>query len=149
MNKANVAFSILVAAVGLSASGAALADRAKQRFCSDSLVQGTYAGQIQGTQTLPDGTVQNIIGVVVRVYGGDGTVTQWDNVKNSGTGYTPNRYGAGTYKVNDDCTIDTLFQPAPGFTIQERAVIIDEGRELRSITVLPTGLFVTSTQQRI
>ena len=51
--------------------------------------------------------------------------------------------------VNDDCTVDIEFRPAPAVTIRERAVIVDDGRELRSITVLPAGLFVTSVQQRI
>ena len=144
-----LARGLLIATAALVASTNALADRERQRFCSDSLVRGTYGGQLQGTQTLPNGSVQNIIGVVVRVYDGDGGVTQWDNVKNSANGYVPNRYGSGTYIVNDDCTVDIVFNPAPGFTIQERAVVVDNGRELRSITVLPTGLFVTSVQQRI
>jgi hypothetical protein len=143
------ALGALLAIIVSGVWSSAFADGARQRACSDSLVSGTYAGQLEGTQTLPDGTVAKVIGVVIRVYGGDGTVTQWDNVKNSATGYTPNRYGEGTYKVNDDCTVDTQFHPAPGVTIQERAVIVDDGRELRSITVLPAGLFVTSVQQRV
>jgi len=139
----------LLAVILFGAWSSASAYEARQRACSDSLVRGTYAGQLEGTQTMPDGSVAKIIGVVIRVYDGDGTVTQWDNVKNSATGFVPNRYGEGTYKVNDDCTVETQFHPAPGVTIQERAVIVDEGRELRSITVLPVGLFVTSVQQRI
>ena len=83
------------------------------------------------------------------MYDGNGGVVQWDNVKNSATGYIPNRYGSGTYKVNDDCTVDIVSHPAPTATIQERAVIVDSGRELRSITVLPPGLFVTAIHQRI
>ncbi|MFO1305545.1 MAG: hypothetical protein U1F54_17595 [Burkholderiales bacterium] len=139
---------VLAASIGV-ASANANADVERKRFCSDSLVRGTYAGQLSGKQTLPDGSVQDIIGVVIRLYDGKGGVAQWDNVKNSGTGYTPNRFGQGTYQVNDDCTVDVVFNPAPTVTIRERAVIVDEGRELRSITVLPTGLFVTSVQQRI
>jgi hypothetical protein len=142
-------YGLLIATAASIASTSAFADRERQRFCSDSLVRGTYGGQIQGTQTLPNGSVQNIIGVVVRVYDGEGNVTQWDNVKNSANGYVPNRFGMGTYKVNDDCTVDIVFNPAPGFTIQERAVVVENGRELRSITVLPAGLFVTSVQLRI
>jgi hypothetical protein len=144
----NVTCTFILVAIAAS-SGAASADGERKRYCSDSLVRGTYGGQISGKQTLPDGSVQDIIGVVVRFYDGKGGVVQSDNVKNSGTGYTSNRYGQGTYQVNDDCTVDVDFHPAPNFTIRERAVIIDEDRELRSITVLPAGLFVTSVQQRI
>jgi len=32
---------------------------------------------------------------------------------------------------------------------RERAVIVDEGRTLRFITMIPVGRFVTSLQQRI
>lgn len=139
----------LVLAALAAASGTASADPERKRYCSDSLVRGTYAAQLSGKQTMPDGSVQDIIGVVIRLYDGNGNVVQSDNVKNSVTGYTPNRYGEGKYQVNDDCTVDVEFHPAPSITIRERAVIVDNGRELRSITVLPTGLFVTSVQQRI
>lgn len=139
----------LTAAISCTLSAAAAGFPARQTYCSDSLVRGTYAIQLQGTQALPDGSTANIIGVVIRVYDGEGRVTQWDNVKNSVTGYVPNRYGAGRYQVHDDCTVDVVFNPAPGATIQERLVIMDDGNELRSITVLPPGLFVSSTSKRI
>ena len=147
--KKTVASAFLAGVVAVGVSTTAVSGNERQTFCSDSLVRGTYAVQLQGTQAQPDGSTANIIGVVIRLYDGEGTVTQWDNVKNSATGYTPNRYGNGTYHVNDDCTVDIEFHPAPGFVIKERAVIVDGGRELRSITVLPAGLFVTSTAQRV
>jgi hypothetical protein len=139
----------LVLATVAAASGNASADPERKRYCSESLVRGTYAIHLSGKQTLPDGSVQEIIGVVIRLYDGDGHVIQWDSIKNSVTGYTPNRYGQGTYRVNDDCTVDIEFNPAPTVTIRERSVIVDEGREMRAITVFPAGLFVTSIQQRI
>ena len=85
-----------------------------------------------------------VIGVVVRHYDGRGGVTQVDNVKGAISGYVPDRFGTGTYQVNDDCTVVVNFQPAPGVLIEERLVIVDKGRELRSFTVLPTTLMVTS-----
>jgi hypothetical protein len=139
----------LVLAALTTAAGNASADPERKRYCSESLVRGTYAIQLSGKQTLPDGSVQELIGVVIRLYDGNGHVYQWDSIKNSVTGYTPNRYGQGSYHVNDDCTVDIEFNPAPTVTIRERSVIVDEGRELRSITVFPAGLFVTSIQQRI
>lgn len=147
--KPRVVSALLVAmfTAGVSTTAALAHDR--QTFCSDKLIRGTYAIQLQGTLALPNGSTANIIGVVIRTYDGKGAVTQWDNVKNSASGYTPDRYGTGTYHVNEDCTVDIEFHPAPGATIQERAVIIDGGREIRSITVLPTGLFVTSVAQRV
>ena len=140
---------LLIAAALVASTAANAGSPEPKRYCSDSLVRGTYAVQLQGKNLLPDGSVQEIIGVVVRLYDGNGGVVQWDNVKNSVTGYMPNRFGSGTYQVNDDCTVDVEFHPAPTVTIRERLVIVDNGRELRSITVLPAGLFVTAVHQRI
>lgn len=136
----------------ISLLGVSLAASAADEYrsvCINKMVRGTYSAQIQGTQTMPDGAVQNIIGVVVRFYDGHGNVTQYDSVKNSANGYTADRYGSGIYRVNDDCTFDVEFRPAPNFSIIERGVIMDEGYELRSITVTPAGLFVTSTSKRV
>jgi len=119
------------------------------RACSDSLVKGTYGIQLQGTRPAPDGVTETVIGVVVRNYDGMGGVTQIDNVKGSVTGIVPNRFGTGTYHVNDDCTVVLKFQPGPGILIQERAVIVDNGNELRSITVVPAGVMVTAVHRKI
>lgn len=147
MTRSTLAGFTFAALAGLAPS--AHADSGQARYCSDSLVRGTYAIQLQGTRPAPDGTTESVIGVVIRLYDGKGGVTQWDNVKGAVSGYTPNRFGTGTYKVNDDCTVDVIFHPAPTITLQERMVIVDNGRELRSITVLPPGVMVTSVQQRI
>jgi hypothetical protein len=139
----------LVAVLGAALPGLARADSETKRFCSDSLVRGTYAIQLSGTRPAPGGVTESVIGVVIRLYDGAGGVLQTDNVKGSVTGITPDRVGSGTYRVNDDCTVDVEFHPGPGITLREKAVIVDEGRELRSITVEPAGVMVTSTQQRI
>ncbi len=54
---------LVLAAVTASASATALADTESRRFCSDSLVRGNYAIQLQGAQTTPDAPTQNVIGV--------------------------------------------------------------------------------------
>jgi hypothetical protein len=139
----------IIAAAAACASVSAFADVEQRRYCSDSLVRGTYAIQLQGTRPAPGGATETVIGVVVRNYDGQGGVTQIDNVKGSITGIVPNRFGMGTYRVNDDCTVDLEFHPGPGITLQEKAVIVDDGRELRSITVFPAGVMVTAVHQRI
>jgi len=47
--------------------------------------------------------------------------------------------GAGIYHVNDDCSVVAELHPAPGVLIQERAVLLDNGHELRSISAIPPG----------
>jgi hypothetical protein len=119
--------------------------------CSERTVRGTYAIQMQGTRPVPPptGGMESVIGVVMRTYDGLGNFTQIDNVKGSVTGIVPDRAGAGTYSVSEDCTATTQFQPGPGVLIEERMVIIDSGREIRSITASPLGVMVSTVQQRI
>ena len=82
-------------------------------------------------------------------YDGKGNVTQVDNIKGSISGYFPDRFGAGTYHVNDDCSVVIDFEPVPGLLVQERAVIIDNGRELRSIVSFPESFMITAVHQRV
>ncbi len=105
---------------------------------------------MQGTRpAFPGGPTEAVIGVLVRLYDGNGGVTQVDNIKGSVSGYFPDRFGAGTYHVNDDCSVVIDFEPLPGLKIQERAVIIDNGRELRSIVSYPAEFMITAVHQRI
>ena len=121
-----------------------------QRACSDATLHATYGIQFQGTRFAPpSGPIEAVIGVVVRHYDGHGVVTQVDNVKGAISGYVPDRVGSGTYRVNDDCSVVVDFQPAPGIFIQERLVIVDNGHELRGISILPPTLMVTSVQLKM
>jgi hypothetical protein len=127
-------------------------DTAARKFtaCSNRSLKGTYGIQMQGTRPIPGGTgTEALIGVVARTYDGRGNFTQVDNIKGAVTGIAPNRQGSGTYVVNADCTGSTLFQPGPGVSIEEALVIVDYGFEVRSITITPLQLMVTSVGKRI
>jgi hypothetical protein len=105
---------------------------------------------MQGTRpAFPGGPIETVIGVVVRLYDGNGNVTQVDNIKGSVSGYFPDRFGTGKYHVNDDCSVVIDFEPVPGLLVQERAVIVDNGRELRSIVTTPASFMITAVHQRI
>jgi hypothetical protein len=122
----------------------------KLSTCSNRTIKGTYGIQMQGTRLVPGGTeMEQVIGVVTRSYDGAGNFTQIDNVKGSVSDIVFDRPGAGTYVVNADCTGRTLFQPAPGVSIEERMVIIDYGHEVRSITVSPQSNMITTVGKRI
>lgn len=136
-------------AIAFGATTSALAGNpAPRTWCDASMVAGTYGIQMSGHRPAPGGT-ETVIGVVIRQYDGLGGVEQWDNIKGEVTGYTPSRYGVGTYRVNPDCTVDIEFHPAPGATILERGVIVDGGAEIRTATVIPAGVMVTATHKRI
>jgi hypothetical protein len=70
-------------------------------------------------------------------------------VKGSITGIVPDQPGFGTYHVNEDCSGAIQFQPAPGLLIEERLVIVDDGNEIRTMTVLPPPLMVTGVHRKI
>ena len=119
--------------------------------CDARTVQGTYGIQMQGTRPVPPaagGGIETMIGVVIRTYDGAGNFSQIDNVKGAVTGIVPDRQGFGTYQVNSDCSATTQFQPGPGQFIEERMVIVDGGREIRSITSSPLPVMISTVQQR-
>ena len=55
----------------------------------------------------------------------------------------------GTYQVNRDCTGLATAVPGPGILLEEQLVIVDDGREVRSIVVNPLPVMVTGTQKKI
>lgn len=117
--------------------------------CSEATIRGNYGIQIQGTRPAPGGLTESVIGVVLRNYDGRGNISQIDNVKGSITGIVPDRQGFGTYEVSPDCTGIARFQPGPGILLEERLVIVDDGREIRTMVLAPAGVMVTGVHQRI
>ena len=124
-------------------------DRGSSRQCSAATLRGDYGVQVQGTRPAPGGLTESVVGVVLRSYNGQGNFTQVDNVKGSVTGTVPDRPGFGTYEVNPDCTGIVRFQPGPGIFLEERLVIIDDGREIRTAVMVPAGVMVTGVHQRM
>jgi hypothetical protein len=119
------------------------------RPCSAATIRGDYGIQIQGTRPAPGGLTESVVGVVLRNYDGEGNISQIDNVKGSITGIVPDRQGFGTYEVSPDCTGIARFQPGPGILLEERLVIVDDGREIRTMVLAPAGVMVTGVHQRI
>ena len=133
----------------VGAKGQDTNDRGDGRVCSEATIRGDYGIQIQGTRPAPGGLTESVIGVVLRNYDGLGNISQIDNVKGSITGIVPDRQGFGTYEVNADCTGIARFHPGPGILLEERLVIVDNGREIRTMVLAPAGVMVTGVHQRI
>jgi hypothetical protein len=123
--------------------------RGQGKQCSEATVRGDYGIQIQGTRPAPGGLIESVIGIVLRNYDGHGSFSQVSNVKGSLTGTVPDSQGFGTYEVNADCTGVVRFQPAPGVLIEERLVIVDNGREIRTAVMVPTAVMITGVHQRL
>jgi hypothetical protein len=130
-------------------------DSGHQRRCSQKTLRGSYGIQIQGTRPAPPpalpGTIETVIGVIVRHYDGEGNFTQVNNEKGSVSGNAPvDREGAGTYQVNEDCTGSHQLRLAGStITVSDRFVIVDRGREVRSFVVSPAPVMVNGVSRKI
>jgi hypothetical protein len=124
-------------------------ERGRSKRCSQGTVRGDYGIQIQGTRPAPGGLTEAVIGIVLRTYDGEGNFSQVSNLKGSITGTNPDSQSFGTYEVNDDCTGSIRAEPLPGVVIDERMVIVDNGREIRAAVMAPTAVVITSVHQRI
>jgi hypothetical protein len=133
----------------MDADGQENSGRGQGKQCSDATVRGDYGIQIQGTRPAPGGLIESVIGVVLRNYDGHGGFSQVSNVKGSLTGTVPDSQGFGTYEVNADCTGVVRFQPAPDVLLEERLVIVDDGREIRTAVMVPTAVMITGVHQRL
>jgi hypothetical protein len=133
----------------MGADGQGDDERRGWRPCSEATIRGDYGIQLHGTGVTSTGLTESVIGLVHRTYDGHGNIEQVDNVKGSITGIVPDRQGFGTYHVNPDCTGSATFEPRPGLVIEERLVIVDNGREIRSMVVSPASRMITGVHQRI
>jgi hypothetical protein len=154
MRRVQMAFvlaAILAAGVGPSALGSSddRDDSRRTRPCTNETLQGTYGIQIQGTQPAAGGVIESVIGVVIRHYDGLGQFTQVSNVKGSISGWVPDRVGGGTYDVAADCTAIAHLQPRPDILLEERLIIVDDGREVRSATMLPLPVMATGVARSL
>lgn len=155
MKRMNFAPVVVILGAGVAFAGlwerdARANEPTQNRKCSDATLRGTYGIQISGTRpSAPAGAIESVVGVVLRHYDGRGQFTQVDNVKGSISGTVPDRPGAGTYQVNEDCSGVAQTQPGPGILLEERLVIVDDGNEIRSMTSLPLPVMVTGTSKRV
>jgi hypothetical protein len=127
-------------------------ERGRSKRCSEATLRGDYGIQIQGTRPapgVPGGPIESVIGIVLRTYDGHGNFDQVSNLKGSISGTNPDSQSFGTYEVNVDCSGIIRAQPLPGVVIEERMVILDNGREIRAAVMSPTPVVITSVHQRI
>ena len=149
-----VAAAVATVAVGIGGARVIGTDgqddeRGRSKPCSEATVAGDYGIQIQGTRPAPGGQTEGVIGIVFRTYDGEGNFSQVSNLKGSITGTNPDSVSVGTYEVNADCTGTIRAQPLPGIVIEERMVIVDNGREIRAAVMTPTPVVITSVHQRM
>ena len=156
--KSQAALAVMGVAVLVGTQAGARSENGENRFprgCSEATLRGAYGIQIQGTRPAPApapaGTIESVIGVLVRNYDGMGGFTQVSNEKGSVSGLAPvDRAGSGTYQVNEDCSGSHELQiPGVPFPVTDRFVIVDHGREVRHFVVSPAPVMVTGVSQKM
>jgi hypothetical protein len=150
-----IGVAVLAGTAGYGAGGPQDAGDQVGRVCSEATLHGSYGIQIQGTRPAPPpapaGSIESVIGVIVRHYDGAGQFTQTGNEKGSISGLAPlDREGFGTYQVNEDCTgAHNLQIPGVPFPVTDRFVIVDHGREVRNFVVSPAPVMVTGVSKKM
>ena len=123
----------------------------ESRGCSNATLKGNYGFILTGTSASgpPPAPLQQVIGVGMAHFDGAGNFTQTDNIHGSVNGFmAPDRPGMGTYSVNEDCTgVSTLLIQGQA-PVERRFVVVDKGRELRTIVTSPATTMVTATARK-
>jgi hypothetical protein len=120
-------------------------DKGKDKGCSNHTLDGDYGLTIEGLLNIP-GTGNQVRGVVLQHYDGNGHITQTDHVVIDGMAPSEAwRPGSGTYTVNADCTgnatITIPSSPAPPLVLY--FVVVDDGTKIRQVVdgnaIIATG----------
>ena len=143
------ASKILVAATGLFMVCGAVAfgprvgaqsdDKGRESWfkCSNRTLRGDYGFSIDGT--ILAGTPNPLLlrGVAMTHFDGQGNLSQVDFATRNGVPIAADwRSAIGTYDINADCTGTAQIIPADGSpTLNLRLVVVDRGREVRTIVV--------------
>ena len=123
---------------GAVAFGSRVGAQSEDRFtCSNRTLRGDYGFSIDGT--ILAGTPNAILlrGVAMTRFDGHGNLSQVDFATRNGVPtLTDWRPAVGAYEVNADCTGTAQIIPADGSpTLNLRLVVVDRGREVRTIVV--------------
>jgi hypothetical protein len=117
-------------------STVAAQDDGRGRGCSTRTLRGDYGLVGTGTRGLGPGTVEQFVTISMVTYDGEGTFTA-EGVSHGQTTGVRGGPVSGTYFVNADCTGgQTTYIPGVS-PLEDRFVIVDNGREVRTVVVAP------------
>lgn len=134
---------------GLLATMSLWAGDREYHHCSTATLHGEYGFSVNGSRPNPKNPaeIEQIIGVALTIFDGQGNLTQTDNIHGSASGYDPSavdRPGVGTNTLNEDYTgtMTLLNEKAPPLSL--RIVVVKDGSEIRTVVVGPLAAMVTS-----
>jgi hypothetical protein len=141
-----VAILSVLFAVGVPSSVAAN-DEGRDRACSSRTLRGDYGLVGTGTRGLGPGTIEQFVTISMVTYDGHGSFTA-DGVSHGQTTGVRGGPVTGTYFVNADCTGgQTTFIPGVP-PLEDHFVIVDNGREVRTVVVSPLTTIATANLRK-
>lgn len=122
-----------------------------KKGCNNATVKGSFGYVVSGTRpSTTNGPIESFVGSLIRIYDGEGSFTQVDNIHGALSGWVPDRPGKGTYTVKEDCTgVVKLQIPGVPFEPEERFTVVDDGNQIISATVVPATVLATNSARRI
>jgi hypothetical protein len=143
-----VTLAVLVAA-GLSMQLAVGAQGAGGgRVCSTQTLRGDYGLVGSGVRGLGPGASESFATISMVTYDGQGGFTAVGVSHGATTGVREGLPVAGTYFVNADCTGGQTTN-IPGVPpLEDRFVITDDGREVRTVVVAPLTTIATANLRK-
>jgi hypothetical protein len=137
--------SLMLAVAGLLAAGDG------ESACSVASLKGTYGTILTGTKPSgpPPAPLEQLIGVALTTFDGEGHSTGIDNVHSAISGVTTDRPGTGTYTINRDCSGSAILLNTGAPPLELRFVLVDNGKEFRGVVVSPTSVMVTFMAKKI
>lgn len=143
-----IAVAILVVPlIGGIPTTVAAQDDGSGRVCSTHTLQGTYGLVGTGIRGLGPGVTEQFVTISMVTYNGDGTFTAQGVSHGQTTGVRGGPV-TGTYFVNADCTGGQTTN-IPGVPpLEDNFVIVDNGREVRTVVVSPFTTIATANLRR-
>lgn len=117
------------------------------RGCSPRTLRGDYGLVGTGTRGLGPGMSETFATISMVTYDGEGTFTA-EGVSHGQTTGVRGGPVSGTYFVNADCTGgQTTYIPGVP-PLEDRFVIVDDGREVRTVVVAPLTTIATANLRK-
>jgi len=151
--KSNVTLTVgaiaLLAALGSNISwGVAAQADGSGPVCSTNTLRGDYGLVGTGVRGLGPGVSETFATISMVAYDGQGAFTAVGVSHGQVTGVREGLPVSGTYYVNSDCTGGQTTN-IPGVPpLEDRFVVVDQGREVRTVVVSPLTTIATANLRK-
>jgi hypothetical protein len=149
-----LALATLVAMLGHAVRSNAIAQekatqaRAHGPECSLHTLRGAYGLVGSGVRGLGPGVSESFTTVSMVTYDGQGSFEAIGTSHGSVTGLREGAAVTGTYYVNADCTGGQITY-LPGLpALEDRFVVVENGREVRTVVISPATTIATASLRR-